>query len=100
MLSLSMGLATSRFFSNTLIFTSLSLITTTAGIGALLASIWIGFRNSNKSKIEKWLPKSQLKELEEGVWEIPSWLGGPINYDLIVANNPNKSWKPRSWEKN
>ena len=29
----------------------LSLITTTAGIGALLASIWIGFRN-NKSKIE------------------------------------------------
>ncbi len=30
----------------------LSLITTTAGIGALLASIWIGFRNSNKSKIE------------------------------------------------
>ena len=30
----------------------MSLITTTAGIGALLASIWIGFRNSNKSKIE------------------------------------------------
>ena len=30
----------------------LSLITTTAGIGALIASIWIGVRKSHKIKIE------------------------------------------------
>ena len=29
---------------------------------------------------------SSPPEIEKDVWEIPSWLGGPINYDLIVAN--------------